>query len=369
MLVNPRSVSRSQLSRDLHISFPAVTDIVNRLKNEGLVVEEGKGTGFRGRKPILLKLNEKYGLCAFVEISYEEATMKFLDLTGNMVSKNVITFDRDIEFNKLLEIIMSRLLETFSHFLSKGYENLLGISFSIPAPIDHETNTLVWSRYYGWRNIKLPSKIPCCNRKVNLIWENDSNMIAYGASQYFGGVKNLVAFYFGIGIGAGIVIDGKVHRGYRGLAGEIGQVLIPFRGKLYELERVISEESTIKFAQSRFPNLDARTVEDILRFLERHSEEKLVEKELQKISRTVAQFLSVLVIGLDPQVVIFDGEIVRYLPTLLRMVVDNIAKLTKREHSIFRVAAEEADFSLYGAYRLTVERWFDLDVVKKLSER
>ncbi len=346
-----------------------MTDIVSRLKKEGILKEKGKGENVRGRKPILLQLNEEYGVSAFVQIGYEEVMIKILNLLGRTIDEETFLFEKDIDFSLLLKRIESELEESLKPRLSSGYKNLLGVAFSIPAPIDYETGSLIWSRYYRWKNEKLPSKIRCCNREVMAIWENDSNILAYGASLYFGDTKNLLAFYLGIGIGAGIVIDGKVHRGCRGMAGEIGQFPIPYREGLYELERVISEESMIRFVQRNFPSRSFKTKEEILAFLESRANDDFIKRELQSISEIVAQFLSILVIALDPQIVVFDGEIVRYLPSLLNMVIDSIVKLTGRSREVFKTTSEKLEFAVYGAHKSILKSWFGLDVVEKLSER
>ncbi len=63
----------------------------------------------------------------------------------------------------------------------------------------------------------------------NYILENDANCFAFGVSRIFN-KKNLLGITVGTGIGMGIILDGKIYRG-KGIAGEIGHVIVGGRGK------------------------------------------------------------------------------------------------------------------------------------------
>lgn len=364
LLTSELPISRARISKDLHISFPSVSDIVSKLIKEGLVVEEGKGQAHIGRKPILLRINNRYGLCGVVQIGYETVRINILDTAGDLILEEEFPFSRSLNFPSLLEEIIVRVEKITAPMLAKEFYNFLGIAFSVPAPIDHRQNRIIWSRFYHWESEALPQQINIRNKRVNAFWENDSNLLAYGASQMFGNVSDLLAFYLGIGIGAGIVLGGNLHQGLDGMAGEIGQVLVPFKGELLELERVISEESLVGLAKKCFPNKSLESNEHLLELLERETKKKSVRKELEKIAETVAQFLAVITIALDPEMVVFDGEIVRRAPTLLGMIVDNLVKFSRKRKEIFKTADGRTNFAVCGAYRLILKHWFGLGEVE-----
>jgi len=367
LLTSAPPVSRSRISKDLHISFPAASDIISKLMREGLVIEEGKGQARIGRKPILLRVNRKFGLCSVVQVGYENARLTVLDTVGDVIVQEAFSFPRTLAFSSLLEQITEKLEEIVGPLLSHEYSNFLGVAFAIPAPIDHRRSRIIWSRYYRWQDEPLPLNIACCDRQVDVFWENDSNLLAYGASQVFGDAKDLLAFYLGIGIGAGIVLGGKLHRGFDGMAGEIGQVLVPFKGKFLELERVISEESLVSLARRCFPNKSLESNEHLLELLEKESGKDFVKSELERIAETVAQFLAVITIALDPEIVVFEGEIVRRSPTLLSMILENLVKLSNKKKEVFKAADRDSEFTIRGAHRLILKNWFGLDDVENLQ--
>lgn len=366
LLTSEPPISRARISKDLHISFPASSDIVSKLIREGLIVEEGKGQAHIGRKPILLRVNDRYGLSVVVQIGYEVVRIHILDIAGGLIKREDFDFSRNQDFPSLLNEIVRRIEEIVIPLLSEGFDHFLGMSFSVPAPIDYRNNRIIWSRFYGWKNELLPSKVLVLNKQVDVFWENDSNLLAYGASQTFGDIKDLLAFYLGIGIGAGIVLGGKLHRGFDGMAGEIGQVLVPFKGQFLELERVISEESLVGLAKRCFPDKSMESSEHLLELLEREAAKKQVKEELEKIAETVAQFLAVITIALDPEIVVFDGEIVRRFPTLLKMILGKLAKLSRKKREVFKAADEHADFAIRGAHRLILRKRFGLDEIEDL---
>lgn len=81
---------------------------------------------------------------------------------------------------------------------------------------------------------KLPlKKILEDNLKIPVIVDNDANVIALGEYKYGAGrgVKNLVVMTLGTGVGGGVIINGKLHRG-RDFAGEIGHITIDKNGPL-----------------------------------------------------------------------------------------------------------------------------------------
>ena len=78
----------------------------------------------------------------------------------------------------------------------------------------------------NWLNFPLFEKLEPFF-EIPVIIENDVNLAALGEN-WFGigeGVNNLVMISIGTGIGSGIILDGKLHRGYRDSSGEIGYLL------------------------------------------------------------------------------------------------------------------------------------------------
>ncbi len=108
---------------------------------------------------------------------------------------------------------------------------LAGIGFGVPGPVDKNTGIVLVAPNLGWKNVDICSflkdKYP-----VYIHVENDVNAGIYG--EYILGFKqkyqNMVGMFVGTGIGGGIIINGNLYSGCNGLAGEIGHMIIKYKG-------------------------------------------------------------------------------------------------------------------------------------------
>lgn len=85
----------------------------------------------------------------------------------------------------------------------------------------------------GWNNIEL-GRILSEKLGVRVILDNDVNCAAYGEFRLGAGrgLKDFMCVTLGTGVGGGIIIEGRLHRGFSGQAGEIGHMVIEMEGEL-----------------------------------------------------------------------------------------------------------------------------------------
>ena len=363
------SISRSLLSKELDISFPSVSYITSKLIKDGFILELDKEKIEKrasvGRKPIPIKLNSKYGLTVSVQIGYEIAQIAAVEVSGNVVSKRHIVFPRNTNFNDLFEKLLQAIYETLkSH---ADYKNILAIVVSIPAPIDYKKQEIIYSRFYRWRNIKLPSSLTVRENNVKILWENDANLLTYGASKFLG-MQNLVGFYLGFGIGAGIVIGGKVYRGSQGLAGEIGQLVLINKNSKIHFEEYATEKAFIKMEEElgEYCEKDFE-MPILLEKLEAKSAIPSLKKKMEKASQDVAVHLASIVMALDPKKVVLGGEVISYFPSFAHLLIKKMSEASKRDVDTFIITSEKEDFISIGAHWLSVINWFDLEDVEHLE--
>lgn len=363
------SISRSFLSKELDISFPSVSYIVSKLIKERFIVEldkeKTKNGASLGRKPIPMKLNPKYGLTISVQIGYEIAQITAMGINGAVVSKKMITFPRNIKFNDLLGKLSQNILRILNIF--EDYQNILTIVFSVPSPIDYEKHEIIYSRFYGWKNIKLPNLLTIGKRKVKVLWENDANLLTYGASKLLG-IQNLVGFYLGFGIGSGIVINGKVYRGSQGLAGEIGQLVLINKNPKLRFEEYATEKAFVEMErESEEYHKETYEMPILLEKLEAKSTTPSIKRKMEKVSQDIAIHLAHVIMALDPKRVVFGGEVISYFPSFANLLIKKISEASKRNADTFIITSEKEDFISIGAHWLSVINWFGLDDVENLE--
>lgn len=104
---------------------------------------------------------------------------------------------------------------------------IAAVGIGAPSAIDHPRGIAIRAVNLGWTDVPLRDLMrKALGRPVAL--DNDVNVAAWGEAA-FGvarGMRNVVAVWVGTGIGGGLVLDGKLHRGHFFTAGEIGHTVV-----------------------------------------------------------------------------------------------------------------------------------------------
>jgi len=217
-------ISRLRLAKGLNITRPAVTLYTQKLEDIGLINEVGKmpSSQKRGRPEIMLSINPSAGIIMSVYISLTDVTCALVKLNGNIIEKTKSDLDFDQPPEEVLEIIYNSLKEKISKYNFKE-EQVFGIGIALPGVINYQDGIVKEQSRKGWNGYNIREYFEKRFGQKILI-ENDVKAFTLGEF-YFGigrHVDDLVCFWVKDGIGAGIMIHGKILRGYSGSAGEIG---------------------------------------------------------------------------------------------------------------------------------------------------
>ena len=115
----------------------------------------------------------------------------------------------------------------------RGREKVRSITIAAPGPIDIRRGVLVNPPNLPWQNVPLVAMMGrATGAKVQLA--NDADMAGLGEFHHGAGrgSRNMVYITWSTGVGGGLIIDGKLHRGAHGTAGEIGHMIIDPNGPL-----------------------------------------------------------------------------------------------------------------------------------------
>jgi glucokinase-like ROK family protein len=221
------SISRAEIAHRTKLSRSAVSNIINSLLDEGLVHSSGTGESNGGRRPIMLNFNYSAGYVAGVDVGANHILAIITDLEGNIVTEHYRDFDISAGPEKALPQIVQHVHELLnsSHI---PRHRLLGVGMGVPGPLDYETGTVIAPPIMpGWNRFPLRGYL---SQEFGLpvLVENDANLGAVaekwrGAGQRY---QHLAYIKIGTGIGCGLIMDGKIYRGQRGSAGEIGHITI-----------------------------------------------------------------------------------------------------------------------------------------------
>jgi glucokinase len=101
------------------------------------------------------------------------------------------------------------------------------VGLGVPGRVDGTNGDVTFAVNLGWQHLPLGRRL-AASLGVPCVVENDVRAAAVGLHREapFGPTDDLVYLGIGTGISAGVVLDGRLHRGVRGLAGEIGHVVL-----------------------------------------------------------------------------------------------------------------------------------------------
>ena len=112
-----------------------------------------------------------------------------------------------------------------------GDKKIVGLGAGAPMA-NYFTGSVEHAPNLGWKNVPLKKLFETYFRCPAVI-ENDANLAAVGEKKWGSG-KNLTDFILitlGTGVGAGLILDGKLYRGHNALGGEGGHIIIPHEKK------------------------------------------------------------------------------------------------------------------------------------------
>ncbi len=153
------------------------------------------------------------------------------DRENRIIAQSKISTPAGISPEEMAQVITDFGRELLAP-LHTDFSMLDGIGVAVPAPVDPETGVCSRAVNLGWEKFSMKHTL-CSLTGREVCLENDGNLGALaeytcGAAQ---GKRTVVGYYIGTGLGGGILLDGKIHSGSGGTAGELGHVVIRHGGR------------------------------------------------------------------------------------------------------------------------------------------
>jgi len=197
-------------------------------------VEVGEGVSQGGRKPRLLRINNQLGYIAGIDIGATSLDIALADVTGLIVQRcSEVT---DVKLRP--ESVFGRCSELLLEILQKQGatpDQVLGIGVGVPGPVDFARGVLVAPPLMPeWENFPIRDFFKKTFLSAFVVVDNDVNIMALGEQRAGDGmsIDHFIFVKIGTGIGAGIISNGKIHRGSDGSAGDIGHICVDKNGPL-----------------------------------------------------------------------------------------------------------------------------------------
>ncbi len=323
LLRDNRTTSRIDIAQITGLNKATVSYIVDELIKDQLVEEIGYGSSSGGRKPVLIKFNANAAYAIGIDIQISQMTTIVTNARGDIIYKR----NRRIRFHEeettykahILDVIQSEV-DTATLSVPKSPYGITGIGIAMPGIVNFKTGYIHylpnvqianWDFLYDiQKKISIPVYI-----------DNDANCGAWCEfSRRNNRLKNLIHLHVGIGIGAGLILDGQIYRGKDGLAGEFGHMTISAMGLECAcgnygcFEEYASERSLVRYIREsggEKPSIsDDSTFIDHLLYEAQHDNRVYI-----RAFHTLGQYLGIgianIVNGLNPDQVTIGGAISR----------------------------------------------------------
>jgi predicted NBD/HSP70 family sugar kinase len=227
-------VSRVEIAENTGLTAQTVSNIVRRLLDDDLVIEDGVDPS--GRKPrvkLRIKPDSRYAIGALID--RDETSLVLMDLDGRIVGRESRPVDQKQGAQGVLDQV-AEATETLVHNASVDPNKVLGVGLGCPGPMDHDQGILYEPLdLFGWNWHEVALKQDLSGRiGLPVIVDNDATAAAVGERWVGGaqGVRNFAYIFMSMGLGAGIFIENQLYRGDTTNAGELGHMSINIDGPL-----------------------------------------------------------------------------------------------------------------------------------------
>jgi predicted NBD/HSP70 family sugar kinase len=330
MIRDDGPVSRSELSRAIGLPRSTTTALVAELLREGLITEAparsgGAGSG-SGRPATLLSLRKPDGLVAGFDFGHRHIRVAVATGDGKILAEESVQLDVDRQADVALERV-GELLEVVLERAGISLGDIRAAAAGIPAPLNSRTGRVGSPTILAsWVDLD-PCEEIRRHTGLNCTLGNDAAFGALGEMTY-GAARELTDFIYvkaSNGIGAALVLNGRLYRGSHGMAGEIGHTQIDPTGAWCRCGNRGCLEATVSIDVVR------RQLEPLgLDPLEpRDMEHPVATKVLAESGRTVGVVIANLCNTLNPEAVILGGDLASTRAHFTNGVRDSVRHLAQ----------------------------------------
>lgn len=304
-------LGRTEIARRAHLTAQAVTNIVDELVGEQMLIELGRLRSGRGQPPLQFAVNPNGPMTAGVEIATDHMVTVLIDLSGQIRAQSF----RPITATDPAHILpqLNQAIASIRASVSDDPVRLLGVGVVMPGPFEIEGMSSVGpATLPGWTGLDV--KAMACKAIGEAVEvENDATAAAVGERLYGAG-RNHSSFcfvYFGVGLGLGVIHEGRPLRGAFGNAGEIGHLGVTPRNRpaIYGPDGALERFASLYALRERLSaaGRQAATIEDLQRLNDQ--QDPILADWIAEAADYLAPTIATIENMLDPETIIFGGAL------------------------------------------------------------
>ena len=358
-------LTRAEIQELTGFSRVTVSQGIQTLLNRKIIIESEGDASHGGRKASYLSLNENSGFIGIVYFSATSMSIAVANLKGEI--QNSVTTKISIEEGPK-KILPDSIVQIKELLKAIPKTKRLGIVVGVPGPVSHTLGKVVSPPIMrGWDGINFQKEFTDAIG-IPTYLENDANLLAFAEQRLvYPEIENMLLVKVATGIGSGMILNGQLHRGSGGSAGDIGHMqLDALKGLPCRCGHTDCVESFASgWALTEKLNVLGYKVKDTSDIAElcRKGDSKvlrLVTEASSYIGHAVADAVNLL----NPSKVVIVGRLVEatdlVLATVKEVVYQRAGALATKNLEI--VGSELGDdLALLGSAQLGLDRFFFLD--------
>jgi predicted NBD/HSP70 family sugar kinase len=379
-----KAMSCAGLSELFDKSIPSIAKAVNELMHEGFVVEDGYAPSSGGRRPLMYSVKSSAMHILAIALDQLTARIQLFDLLNNPVA-DMLTFELKLLNNP---DALAKLIEEINGYIKNTNipkEKIAGIGIGMPGFINVTEGINYTYLDAGGQSL---TAYLTAKTGITTYIDNDSSLIAL-AEQKFGIAKSqneVMVINLGWGIGLGMIVNGKLFRGYNGFAGELSHIPLSEDGALCECGKrgcleaeasllVVAQKAIAGIQQGRITSLKynsndhSKLVGDAILEAANNGDQFAIEL-LSDAGYKIGKALAILIHIMNPAIIVLSGRGAKVAKILMAPIQQALHKYCIPRLSAgteLLVSELGFDAELIGAAVLVMEN-FDKTVKAKVSK-
>ena len=361
--------SRAHLASLTGLKQATVTNIMKDFLNWGIVKEVGFLNGSKGRRSIGVSINPDGYRVIGVRLARKHYSVGLFDLTGKQIVKERVDFEPEKQpgAEEILNQIVGRMRLLIQQY---GKDSVLAAGLAVPGPfIAKKSRIALITGADIWKDIELRAFFER-EMDIPVFLEHNANAGAYAhmwdlKEAYHDDI--LVYIAAGQGIGAGIVMNGRIYEGAQGTSGEIGHMTIDRNGKPCAcgnrgcLERYASSLELLKTVYGERAGMEGCNFEDLEQQI--RSGDTAYTEHYCRACESLGVGIINIVNVINPDRIIIGDDMARPNPELMEKTVRETVQKgilpDVFDELTLSISAYQGDPILTGAAIVAIDRVFD----------
>ncbi|MYU36610.1 ROK family protein [Streptomyces sp. SID8358] len=336
LLLEHGPLTRTKIGKLTGLSKPTASQLLARLEAAGLVVATGTSEGRPGPNAQLYTVNARAAYVAGLDVTAQRIVAAIADVTGETVGAYELPTP-----GRRCDGVVRQVTEALDGAVEDAgitRADVHRIVVGTPGAFDPGTGRLRYASHLpGWHSPTLLDELAAC-LPMPVEYENDVNLVAV-AEQRLGaarGHEDFVLLWNEEGLGAALVINGRLHRGFTGGAGEVGFLPVPgtplvrqvVKANAGGFQELAGAQAVPRLATAlgiETPHQPYAEVAAALlaRAVDAWEEDPALTELLRQYAQRLATGLASLTAVLDPGLIVLSGGLVSSGGELLRSLIQS----------------------------------------------